>query len=556
MAQQKPTQPTGLPPLEEIVQKMVDAGESEENIASVIQHYKGGGNSVPPTMLQGQPTDFWGGVKKSFTSGEAGNAMDEGARGWLKGAVADLPSSIVGGLGAIGRGIYHSLDSDPNTNSILNLPSDIKNMASNAWNTTKQAGSNPNAFGEMMGQVGGQPLVTAGITKGVPMLRNPVGSGIEAVGNTMEKYQPVSGMLPRIAEMRTMRNVERSLGGKVSELGSKIKKPPVIQGEIVGPPEPSFSDVYAQETNPNEPPALNKPDSTILPNNTTETRQYRMLPDNKSQGLPPSDTSFYGNIPVETDPTKMLPKFGGSTVNPLITKSMEAPIHPLDEMINSLNLNPGELTSVDKGNNIISNFQKRQIPDPLQKPPESPVAGPVSEVGPNPQNDVEQLISSLGLKNEAPSPTIEPPTMGKFATTDDFNKLLKTGKTPEEINQMTESERNTLLNKTTNNIKSNVKDTVVHTGPDEFNDLKVWHNIGRNKYMPNFSNTLDKIKFIAGQTVKNAQTPKYLKFIMDQTGMNESDALSSAREFRLHAKELMEGKKPGVIKIPSIGGQQ
>lgn len=519
MAQQKPVNTT-LPPLEEIVQKMIDANESDEDIATVIQHYKGGPNTgVPPTKLEGQPTDFWGGVKKSFTSGEVHNAMDEGVGGWLKGAITDLPGSIIGGLKSVGNLIAHPVD------TISNLPSDISNMASGMWNTTKQAGSNPSAFGEMMGQIGGQPLVTAGITKGAPMLRNPIGRGIEMIGDTMEQHQPISGMIPRMVEPRIARTIERKIGGKVSEFGNRIQKPKVVQGEIVSPPEPAFQEGQFREVPPEGPPQLNRSDTIYPPKTSTITDKGRLLEDNKPLGLPSSDTSFYGQLPIEINQNRMLPKFGGSTVNPMITKSMEAPIHPLDELINSLKLDSGGITTIDDSNNITSNFQKRQVPDTLQKPSESPVAGPV----PGPPNDIEAMIAqlqdSVGPKFDQPRPIPETPLEAN----------------PAEIH--------------TNKSKIKSADTIVHTGPSDISDMKVWHNIGKSRYKPEFASDLDKVKFLAGQTAPSKNLTKYIKFITDKTGMNESEALQSAKEFRLHAKELMDGKKPGVIQIPSIGGK-
>lgn len=492
--------PITIPSLESVVQRMIDANESDENIATVIQHYKGGPNTAPPTELKGEPTDFWGGFRKSITSGEAfGDAGTKGALGWLKGATVDLPGSIMGGLKSVGN-----LISDP-VNTIRNMPGDIANMGRGIKDTFMQAGHNPEAFGEMMGQMGGQPLVTAGITKGVPMLRNPVGRGIETIGNTMEKYQPVSGMIPRIAEARTMRNVERAVGKKVSAFGSKIQKPIVKQGEVVPPKPGPFEEGQFTEVPPQGPPALNAPESTILPNSTTETRQYRMLPEEKPLGLPPTDTSFYGNVPIQNDPTKLLPRFGGSTVNPLVTKSIEAPVHPLDELVNSLKLDPGAITSFDDNNNIISNFQKRQPIDTLQNAPESPRTGPVFGTAATASNEIDDLIAQLRQEKGQATPPPNPATVAL---------------------------------------------------PTELQTSKIWYNIGKKRYQPLFENELDKAKFVVGQSVPIKNDPGYLKFIMDKTGLDEAAARADARQYRIKIKAFIDGQKPGVINIPSIGGGQ
>lgn len=61
--------------LQPIVQRMIDAGESEENIATVIRHHAAQAPAAPSTPVSAsEPGTFWGGVKKSLVE-QATHAM-------------------------------------------------------------------------------------------------------------------------------------------------------------------------------------------------------------------------------------------------------------------------------------------------------------------------------------------------------------------------------------------------------------------------------------------------------------------------------------------------
>lgn len=203
--------------LESIVQKMIDANESEENIASVIKEFNSTNSTPVKPTPKGDtykgPTTFSEGFKQSLTSGEALKTGLRGAKGFLKGATVDIPSSMFGALESIGNLITSPIE------TIKSIPSGLSSM----WDTTKRAGSEPENFGRMMGQVTGQPLVTAGIVKGAPTALKMSGGPIETTGRLMRQYQPLSGIIPRIAEMRTLRNIERGVGRKLESIGNRIK---------------------------------------------------------------------------------------------------------------------------------------------------------------------------------------------------------------------------------------------------------------------------------------------------------------------------------------------
>jgi len=97
--------------LESIVQKMQEENSSDEDISAVIQEYKKQNpdevNSIlsrpdeygPPISAAPPeqpppytgPTDWMGGFTKSLFGGEAMHASDESSKGWLQGAILDMP---------------------------------------------------------------------------------------------------------------------------------------------------------------------------------------------------------------------------------------------------------------------------------------------------------------------------------------------------------------------------------------------------------------------------------------------------------------------------------
>lgn len=245
--------------LREIVKKMVQAGESEENIAAVIKKYK---STTPKQDVKevsyDEPSTFGRGFINSLLNGEALKAGLLGGKGFLEGAV-DLPSGIASGVNAAINTI-----SDP-IGTIKNLPKTISDAASNMAQTTMMAGSDPEAFGKMTGQLTGQPLLTAGLTKGIPagtfgiandipsglsVAKPYIGSALERIGSVTREYQPISGLVPSALKMRTLRNLEGAIGGGIERLGQRINasKIPLIEGEIVKPKiaEGEFRDMTPQ----------------------------------------------------------------------------------------------------------------------------------------------------------------------------------------------------------------------------------------------------------------------------------------------------------------------
>ena len=216
-----------MPDLETIVQRMMDANESEDDIEAVIKEFNTvhppKPQPVPRSVQQTAPTEedtFMGGFTKSLFGGEALSAGLQGAGGFLRGAIADIPSTLWGGA----KDIFESA-SDP-SKFVRDIPGAITEgvpaMAREMGDVTARAGSDPHAFGRMMGQLTGQPAVMGKL----PALRNPTANVLEGTGRFVAKNQPVTGMLPRIAQPRTMRLAERGAGKLAERLGQAIRKEP------------------------------------------------------------------------------------------------------------------------------------------------------------------------------------------------------------------------------------------------------------------------------------------------------------------------------------------
>lgn len=232
----------GMPPdLERVVQNMLNKGETEENIQSVISHYKQVHSTQKPDTYKG-PTDWMGGFMDSLTNGEAMDAINKSTSGYMSG-LADIPGNIASGIGNLASMQFNAM-TDPNyipdtiksgMEALPSVPGRIKGALGDIGNTISQAGSNPEAFGRMDANLTATPLATeaagAVLPKVVPSV-NTVGRGLETVGAGIAKYKPFSGLLPNFADIRTLRNIEGWAGGKIRDVGSRMAIP-TRMGEVV-----------------------------------------------------------------------------------------------------------------------------------------------------------------------------------------------------------------------------------------------------------------------------------------------------------------------------------
>lgn len=120
-------------------------------------------------------TSFGAGFRDSLVNGDALGAGLQGGLGFLRGATLDLPGSMLDMAKSAGRAFVHPMDEG------RNLIEGLRSLPGNVIDTAMRSGSDPQAFGRMMGQMTGQPLVTAGLAK-PGMIPTAVGSKIPGVG--------------------------------------------------------------------------------------------------------------------------------------------------------------------------------------------------------------------------------------------------------------------------------------------------------------------------------------------------------------------------------------
>jgi hypothetical protein len=245
--------------LESIIQRMIDAGESEENIATVIREHNRKGPT--PTTFRNEPTTFTGGVGKSLASGEALKAGMEGGLGWLKGATLDLPGNIIGGATGLAKlganAMMGPFGGAPQMGQeMMSIPGQLADI-------TMRAGSDPETFGRTVGQATGQPLAAAGVGAVAKPAAVMAGRGIEAVGRGVAAHKPVSGLFPRMFDSRTLRGLEGGAGRGIERIGETVRNlgTPTVQGEIM-PPDFLEGQIIPRQPPPVAPPPLGLPPST------------------------------------------------------------------------------------------------------------------------------------------------------------------------------------------------------------------------------------------------------------------------------------------------------
>ncbi len=200
-----------------------------------------------------EPSTFTSGVMNSLTSGDALGASARGALGFAKGAIVDLPSSIWSGIKGIGNMIANPGTAIPEAiEGIKQLPGQISEL-------TSKAGSDPEAFGRFMGQVTGQPAVTAGLTKGLPIATKaatPVaGRALQATGDVASRTGLIGSALPsavgRWGVPPYLRAVDRSLGKGLRNIGDSLvnkgNKVPATEFNTAGRPSIKMGEVIEPE---------------------------------------------------------------------------------------------------------------------------------------------------------------------------------------------------------------------------------------------------------------------------------------------------------------------
>ena len=223
--------------LHDIVQRMLDAGESEENIAAVIKAYK-------EESAVGQTTDA-GGIP------HPGNPLEERLRGFTQGATAGLrgfvrgivPGAVKGAVGAVTgpvRLAYSALThpADTATEAVKGVYASIKAAPQAAADALDLAARDPEQFGHNVGEVTGSAEGGLATAAALPMTPKPVvrktGELLRSVGEKggwpirmMGAHQLGSGNLLGIPIMATP-EVLKKVGGTLERWGGK--EPPVWVG--------------------------------------------------------------------------------------------------------------------------------------------------------------------------------------------------------------------------------------------------------------------------------------------------------------------------------------
>jgi hypothetical protein len=138
-----------------------------------------------------EPSDWTGGFLKSIFEGEALKTGLKGGLGFLKGSILDIPETLMNTV----KGIYeHPFKSAAHTL----LPGPLGDMVtgddsmSSLRDASANAGSNPEAFGRIMGQLTGQPLAMEGGLSLAPHVPKMIGPVVEGTGRIMKNYTPIS----------------------------------------------------------------------------------------------------------------------------------------------------------------------------------------------------------------------------------------------------------------------------------------------------------------------------------------------------------------------------
>jgi hypothetical protein len=239
--------------LDDIINRMIDAGESDDDIKLVVEDYNNEQNQIKAAAAERNkfvgdvykgPDTFWGGVWNSinpFGGGEALKASAEGAKGYAKGATVDLPSSIVGAAKSAVTG-YGDLYNFANqvspemlSETVRGLPYGLAEGGRGIANSVLSAGSDPEGFGRATGQITGQPLVTAGIAPHVPGAIKAAGKPVAATGSFINEYAPVSRAIPRFVAPPLAKDAERFAGRLIESGGKRMQSygasqvpPPVL----------------------------------------------------------------------------------------------------------------------------------------------------------------------------------------------------------------------------------------------------------------------------------------------------------------------------------------
>lgn len=202
--------------------------DSSDNYFSQFDEHKDEPSNNNVKEIDNEPSDYTGGFLKSVFSGEAPMAGIKGGMGFLKGAVLDIPESLYN----TAKGAYNLVTNPKET--ISNIPSDIVNALSSAKQSLMESGAKPFEFGEMMGQLTGQPAVMAELPSITPKVIKASGPAVESTGSFINKYAPVTRSTPFLRYgIPFSKDIEKFAGRSIEKLGSKMRGSINIEPDLV-----------------------------------------------------------------------------------------------------------------------------------------------------------------------------------------------------------------------------------------------------------------------------------------------------------------------------------
>ena len=87
--------------------------------------------------------------------------------------------------------------------------------------------------------------------------------------------------------------------------------------------------------------------------------------------------------------------------------------------------------------------------------------------------------------------------------------------------------------------------------PPDLAGAKPQYNFGTKSFRPQFANDLDRAAYITAQATPSKQDAGYLKFVMDATGLPESQVRDHGRAIKAEVKELAKDAKGGTLAKPN-----
>lgn len=88
--------------------------------------------------------------------------------------------------------------------------------------------------------------------------------------------------------------------------------------------------------------------------------------------------------------------------------------------------------------------------------------------------------------------------------------------------------------------------------PADLSGAKPRYNIGSKSYEPQFENDIDKALFIISQSKPSRRDADYLKYVMEQTGLDEGKARQLGQQIRNQMKGHLAGQEVGPVTLPKL----